>query len=182
MPARRWYLVREYRRNEQIRVRQVRLIDEQGAQLGIMDTREAIRIARERELDLVLVGETSNPPVCKILNYGKFRYELAQKEREDRKSRKTQELKSIKLRPKIDDHDYQTKLNHVRRFLQQGNKVKVTIMFRGRERLHLDLGKDLLLDVAKDTKDLASPESPPKVLGMDMNMILVPNKHPGAGA
>jgi len=160
----------------------VRLIDEQGAQLGIMDTREAIRIARERDLDLVLVGETSNPPVCKILNYGKFRYELAQKEREDRKSRKAQDLKSIKLRPKIDDHDYQTKLSHVRRFLQQGNKVKVTIMFRGRERLHLDLGKDLLLDVARDTKDLASPEAPPKVLGMDMNMILVPNKSPGAGA
>ncbi|AEB10859.1 translation initiation factor IF-3 [Marinithermus hydrothermalis] len=168
----------EHRVNEEIRVRQVRLIDENGEQLGILDTREALAIARERDLDLVLVGPNASPPVARLLDYGKWRYEQQQALKEARKKAKRQEMKAIKFRVKINEHDYQTKLGHVRRFLQQGHKVKVTIMFRGREMAHPELGKRILDRVAEDLKDLATVEMKPVLAGRDMNMVLAPVAKP----
>ncbi len=159
-------------------MRQVRLIDENGEQLGILDTREALAIARERDLDLVLVGPNASPPVARLLDYGKWRYEQQQAMKEARKKAKRQEMKAIKFRVKINEHDYQTKLGHVRRFLQQGHKVKVTIMFRGREMAHPELGKRILDRVAEDLKDLATVEMKPVMAGRDMNMVLAPVAKP----
>ena len=156
-------------------MRQVRLIDDEGNQLGILDTREAIALARSKDLDLVLVGATAVPPVCKLMDYGRFRYEEQQNEKENRKRARHQEVKSIKFRVKIDDNDFRTKTNHVKRFLEEGHKVKVTIMFRGRERTHPELGERILLRVAEDVKELGAPESMPSIMGMDMNMIVAPN-------
>jgi translation initiation factor IF-3 len=170
------FIPKELKINEQIRVRQIRLIGSDGAQQGIVDTREAIRQAREEDLDLVLVGEIAQPPVAKIMDYGKYRFELQQQEKETRKRSRQQEMKAIKFRVKIDKHDYETKVNHVRRFLQNGHKVKVTIMFRGRERTHPELGQDILNRVAQDVSELATVESSPSILGMDMNMVLGPSK------
>jgi len=133
-------------------------------------------MAREDELDLVLVGETAQPPVAKMLDYGKYRYELQQQEKEARKRTRQQEMKAIKFRVKIDDHDYETKVNHVRRFLKAGHKVKITIMFRGRERTHPELGRDILDRVARDVSELAVVEAAPNIAGMDMNMVLGPAK------
>jgi len=169
-------IARELKINEQIRVRQVRLIGAEGDQRGIVETRDAIRMAREEELDLVLVGETAQPPVAKMLDYGKYRYELQQQEKEARKRTRQQEMKAIKFRVKIDDHDYETKVNHVRRFLKAGHKVKLTIMFRGRERTHPELGRDILDRVARDVSELAVVEAAPNIAGMDMNMVLGPVK------
>jgi translation initiation factor IF-3 len=154
----------------------VRLIDAEGVQQGIVDTRDAIRKAREEDLDLVLVGEVAQPPVAKIMDYGKYRFELQQQEKETRKRSRQQEMKAIKFRVKIDKHDYETKVNHVRRFLEGGHKVKITIMFRGRERTHPELGQDILKRVAQDVSELAAVESSPSILGMDMNMVLGPTK------
>lgn len=169
-------IARELKVNEQIRVRQVRLIDADGQQQGIVDTREALRRAREEDLDLVLVGESAQPPVAKLMDYGKFRYEMQQQEKEARKRSRQQEMKAIKFRVKIDDHDYETKVNHIRRFLKGGHKVRATIMFRGRERTHPELGQELLHRVAQDVSELASIESAPVIAGMDMNMVLAPIK------
>ncbi|MBS3967143.1 MAG: translation initiation factor IF-3 [Truepera sp.] len=169
-------IARELKINEQIRVRHVRLIGPEGDQRGIVETREALRMAREDELDLVLVGETAQPPVAKMLDYGKYRYELQQQEKEARKRTRQQEMKAIKFRVKIDDHDYETKVNHVRRFLKAGHKVKITIMFRGRERTHPELGRDILDRVARDVSELAVVEAAPNIAGMDMNMVLGPAK------
>jgi len=160
--------------NDQIRVRQVRLIGADGQQQGIVDTREAIRRAREEHLDLVLVGENAQPPVAKMLDYGRYRYELQQQAKEARKRSRQQEMKSIKFRVKIENHDYETKVNHIRRFLKGGHKVRVVIMFRGRERTHPELGQDILNRVAKDVSELAVVDSPPSISGMDMNMTLRP--------
>lgn len=157
-------------------MRHVRLIGPEGDQRGIVETREALRMAREDELDLVLVGETAQPPVAKMLDYGKYRYELQQQEKEARKRTRQQEMKAIKFRVKIDDHDYETKVNHVRRFLKAGHKVKITIMFRGRERTHPELGRDILDRVARDVSELAVVEAAPNIAGMDMNMVLGPAK------
>lgn len=162
--------------NEQIRVRQVRLIDEEGTQHGIVDTRDALRRARDSGLDLVMVGEQASPPVARLLDYGKFRYEQQQQQKEARKRTRQQEIKAIKFRVKIDEHDYNTKVNHIRRFLKSGHKVKVTIMFRGRERTHPELGQELLLRVGKDVAELGAMESSPSLAGMDMNMVLAPAK------
>ena len=156
-------------------MRQVRLIDDEGNQLGILDTREAIALARSKDLDLVLVGATAVPPVCKLMDYGRFRYEEQQNEKENRKRARHQEVKSIKFRVKIDNNDFRTKTNHVKRFLEEGHKVKVTIMFRGRERTHPELGERILLRVAEEIKELGAPESMPSIMGMDMNMIVAPN-------
>jgi len=155
-------------------VRQVRLIDEGGKQLGIVDTREALRIASDKGLDLVLVSPAAKPPVARILDYGKWRYEQQQQEKERRKKQKKQEVKAIKFRVKVSEHDYQTKLKHVRRFLEDGHKVKVTIMFRGREMAHPELGKKILDRVAEDLKEIATVEMPPQLAGRDMNMVLAP--------
>ena len=179
-------IAKEHKVNEQIRVRQVRLIDDEGGQVGIIDTREAMAMAREKSLDLVMVGPTAVPPVCKLMDYGRFRYEQQQNEKENRKRARAQEVKAIKFRVKIDDNDFQTKTNHVRRFLQEGHKVKVTIMFRGRERTHPELGERILHRVAETLSDVGTPESNPSMMGMDMNMIMTPKpgavKKPAEGA
>ena len=173
-------IAKELKINDQIRVRQVRLIDAEGVQKGIVDTRDAVRQAREQDLDLVLVGEQASPPVAKLMDYGRYRYELQQQAKETRKRSRSQEMKSIKFRIKIDKHDYETKVNHIRRFLRDGHKVKVTIMFRGRERTHPELGQEILNRVAKDTLELSVVDAAPIIAGMDMNMVLRPG--PGAMA
>lgn len=167
-------IARELKINDQIRVRQVRLIDADGVQQGIVDTRDAVRQAREQDLDLVMVGEQASPPVAKLMDYGRYRYELQQQAKETRKRSRAQEMKSIKFRIKIDKHDYETKVNHIRRFLKEGHKVKVTIMFRGRERTHPELGQEILNRVAKDTLELSVVDAAPVIAGMDMNMVLRP--------
>jgi translation initiation factor IF-3 len=167
-------IARELKVNDQIRVRQVRLIDADGTQRGIVDTRDAMRLAREQDLDLVMVGEQAQPPVCKLMDFGRYRYELQQQAKETRKRSRSQEMKAIKFRIKIDTHDYETKVNHIRRFLKEGHKVKVTIMFRGRERTHPELGQDILNRVAADVTQLAVVDSAPMIAGMDMNMVLRP--------
>ncbi|MFC6592370.1 translation initiation factor IF-3 [Deinococcus lacus] len=167
-------IAKEHKVNEQIRVRQIRLIGDEGEQVGIIDTRDAMRMAREKGLDLVMVSPQAVPPVCRLLDYGRFRYEQQQNEKENRKRARAQEVKAIKFRVKIDDHDFNTKTNHVRRFLGEGHKVKVTIMFRGRERTHPELGERILHRVADVLSDIGAPESAPSMMGMDMNMIMVP--------
>ncbi len=152
----------------------MRLIGSDGTQYGIVDTRDAIGRARDEGLDLALVGETAQPPVARIMDYGKYRYELQQQEKEARKRTRNQELKSIKFRVKIEEHDYQTKTRHIKRFLEEGHKVKVTIMFRGRERSHPELGQEILDRVAKDVTEIAAVDMPPTLAGMDMNMVLRP--------
>jgi translation initiation factor IF-3 len=173
-------IAKELKINDQIRVRQVRLIDAEGVQKGIVETRDAVRQAREQDLDLVLVGEQASPPVAKLMDYGRYRYELQQQAKETRKRSRGQEMKSIKFRIKIDKHDYETKVNHIRRFLREGHKVKVTIMFRGRERTHPELGQEILNRVAKDTLELSVVDAAPVIAGMDMNMVLRPG--PTAGS
>ena len=171
-------IAKDHKVNEQIRVRQIRLIGADGEQVGIIDTRDALRMAREKNLDLVMVSPQAVPPVCKLLDYGRFRYEQQQNEKENRKRARSQEVKSIKYRVKIDDNDFKTKTNHVRRFLEAGHKVKVTIMFRGRERTHPELGERILVRVAETLQDIGAPESKPSMMGMDMNMVMAPK--PGA--
>jgi translation initiation factor IF-3 len=168
-------IARDMKVNDQIRVRQVRLIDAEGTQQGIVDTRDALRMAREQDLDLVLVGEQAQPPVARLMDFGRYRYELQQQAKDARKRSKSQEMKSIKFRVKIDRHDYQTKVNHIRRFLRDGHKVKVTIMFRGRERTHPELGQEILNRVAADTTQLSVIDAAPVLAGMDMNMVLRPS-------
>ena len=150
MPLGGAFIARELKVNDQIRSRQVRLIGADGEQQGIVDTRDALQRARDEELDLVLVGEGASPPVGRLMDYGKYRYELQQQAKEARKRSRQQEMKAIKFRVKIENHDYETKVNHIRRFLNGGHKVRVTIMFRGRERTHPELGKELLNRVATD--------------------------------
>ena len=172
-------IAKDHKVNEQIRVRQVRLIGAEGEQIGIIDTREAMNMAREKGLDLVMVSPQAVPPVCRLLDYGRFRYEQQQNEKENRKRARSQEVKAIKFRVKIDDHDFKTKTGHVRRFLEEGHKVKVTIMFRGRERTHPELGERILVRVAETLSDIGAPEGNPSMMGMDMNMIMAP-KAPAA--
>lgn len=167
-------VAKDHKINEQIRVRQVRLIDDVGGQVGIVDTREAMRMAQEKQLDLVMVSPNTVPPVCKLLDYGKFRFEAQQDEKEARKRARAQEVKSIKLRIKIGGGDFDTKLNHVKRFLKDGHKVKITIMFRGRERTHPELGEALLKRAVVSLGEYAIVESHPNMMGMDMNMLVAP--------
>ncbi|WP_188903024.1 translation initiation factor IF-3 [Deinococcus aerophilus] len=171
-------IAKEHKVNEQIRVRQIRLIGAEGEQVGIIDTREAMNMAREAAMDLVMVSPQAVPPVCRLLDYGRFRYEQQQNEKENRKRARAQEVKAIKFRVKIDDHDFKTKTGHVRRFLEEGHKVKVTIMFRGRERTHPELGERILVRVAETLADIGAPESNPSMMGMDMNMIMTPKAAP----
>lgn len=167
-------IAKEHKVNEQIRVRQIRLIGAEGEQIGIIDTREALTMARQQSLDLVMVSPQAIPPVCRLLDYGRFRYEQQQNEKETRKRARAHEVKAIKFRVKIDDHDFETKAGHVRRFLLEGHKVKVTIMFRGRERTHPELGERILHRVADTLADVGTPEGMPSMMGMDMNMIMAP--------
>ena len=158
--------------NDDIRVREVRVIDENGQQLGIMATRDAVRIAEEHHLDLVEISPQARPPVCKILDYGKYRYEQQKREKEARKNQKVFEIKEVKLRPGIEDHDFGVKFKNAARFLQEGNKVKVTIMFRGRELSHPELGLNVLTRFAKELEASATVEKAAKLEGRNMTMIL----------
>jgi len=157
----------------------VRLIDEDGSQLGIKATEEAREYAYGKNLDLVLVAAQADPPVARVMDYGKYKYEQEQKAKQARKHQSQVQIKEIKLRPKIGVHDYETKKGHVVRFLNQRAKVKVTIMFRGREQQHPDRGRDLLLRLAEDVKELGLIESPPLQDGRNMVMLLGPTKNAG---
>lgn len=160
--------------NEQIRAREVRLIDDQGEQKGIVPTPEALKMARELSLDLVEVAPQANPPACKILDYGKYRFEMEKKLRESKKKQKLQELKEIRMQPKIDDHDLDFKSKHVKEFLADGDKVKVTIRFRGRELAHTELGLVVLKDVLSKLGDDFVMEKQPAMEGRFMSMTLAP--------
>ena len=165
--------------NDAIRVPRVRLIDEDGAQLGIKATDEAREYAYGKNLDLVEVAAQADPPVARVMDYGKYRYQEEQKAKLARKHQTQINVKEIKLRPKIGTHDYETKKGHVARFLNQRAKVKVTIMFRGREREHPDRGRDLLMRLADDVKDIGAIETQPLLEGRNMTMVLGPTKNAG---
>nr|WP_217998616.1 translation initiation factor IF-3 [Actinomadura rubrobrunea] len=166
----------ELRINERIRVPEVRLVGPNGEQVGIVPIAKALELAREADLDLVEVAPTARPPVAKLMDYGKFKYESAMKAREARKNQAHTVIKEIKLRPKIDPHDYETKKGHVVRFLKAGDKVKVTIMFRGREQSRPELGFRLLQRLADDVEELGFVESRPKQDGRNMIMVIGPHK------
>lgn len=158
--------------NEQIRDKEVRLIGAEGQQLGIMSSREALRLAEEAELDLVKIAPTANPPVCKIVDYGKYKYEQLRREKEARKKQKTIEIKEIRLSPNIDTNDLNTKVGAARKFLVKGNKVKITLRFRGREMTHMNSSRHILDDFAESLADVAVVEKAPKVEGRSMTMFL----------
>ncbi|MGZ5314426.1 MAG: translation initiation factor IF-3 [Solirubrobacterales bacterium] len=168
--------------NERIRVPEVRLIDENGEQLGIKPTPEALEYARERELDLVEVAAGSKPPVCRVLDYSKYKYEQEQKAKAARKHQTQVNVREIKLRPKIATHDYETKKGHVERFLRQQDKVKVTIMFRGREATHPERGRMLLDRLFQDVSEIATIEQEPLQEGRNMHMLLAPARNAAAGS
>ena len=165
--------------NDAIRAQNVRLIDEDGAQLGIKTSDEARQYAYDKNLDLVEVAAQADPPVARVMDYGKYRYEQEQKAKLARKHQTSINVKEIKFRPKIGIHDYNTKKGHVERFLKQRAKVKVTIMFRGRETSHPERGRDLLMRLAEELKEIANVESPPLLDGRNMVMVLGPNKNAG---
>ena len=158
--------------NEQIRDKEIRLIGEDGAQLGVMPIREALRLAREAELDLVKIAPGARPPVCKIIDYGKFKYEQGRKEKEAKKKQRIIEIKEVRLSPNIEDNDLNTKVGAARKFLQKGNKVKVTLRFRGREMAHVQHGRQILDVFAEKVSDIASVEKAPKLEGRQMIMFL----------
>jgi len=160
--------------NERIRARECRLVDEQGNQLGIKPVSEALSLAKSKGLDLIEVAPTANPPVCKIMDYGKYKYEQERREREARKKHHTTEMKGIKMRPGTDEHDFQFKLRHTLRFLEEGDKVKVTVVFRSREITHPDIAKRALDRFAEAASHLAVVEKPPSMEGRTMTMILSP--------
>ena len=162
--------------NEEIRDPEVRLIDENGQQLGIMDVRDAQRLADERELDLVKVSPMANPPVCKIIDYGKYKYELARKEKEAKKKQHITELKEVRLSPNIDTNDLNTKIANARKFLTRGDRVKVTLRFRGREMAHMNNSKHILDEFAEALSDVAVIEKPAKVEGRTMTLQLAQKK------
>ena len=169
---RRCTTISELMINEQIRDREVRLIGQDGEQLGVMPITEAMKLAREAELDLVKIAPTAKPPVCKILDYGKFRYEQARKEKEAKKKQKVIDVKEIRLSPNIDTNDLNTKVNAAKKFLTKGDKVKVTLRFRGREMAHMNSSKHILDDFAASLSDVAVVEKAPKVEGRSMTMFL----------
>ena len=162
--------------NEQIRDKEVRLIGEHGEQLGIMSSKDALKIAKEADLDLVKVAPQAKPPVCKIIEYGKFRYEQARKEKEARKKQKVIEIKEVRLSPNIDDNDLNTKVNAARKFIQKGDRVKVTLRFRGREMAHVQQTKQILDVFAEKLSDVAVVDKQPKLEGRQMIMFLSEKK------
>ncbi len=159
----------------------MRLISETGEQLGVVPLPEALAVARERELDLVEVAPNASPPVCRIMDYGRWQYEQEQRRKESRRKATNVVIKEMKFRPKIDEHDYETKMKHVQRFLAEGNKVKLTIMFRGREVAHPELGLRILEQIASDVADLAVVESAPRQDGRNMTMVLHPTRRARPG-
>jgi translation initiation factor IF-3 len=162
--------------NERIRAREVRLVGADGEQIGVKPLPEALHIAREHDLDLVEVAPNANPPVCKIMDFGKYKYEQDVRRKESRRKTSNVVIKEMKFRPKIDEHDYSTKTKHVERFLSEGSKVKITIMFRGREMAHPELGKKILDRIAEQVKDVGNVEAAPRVDGRNMLMVLAPVK------
>jgi translation initiation factor IF-3 len=176
IPAQGGHISAEARINERIRTPEVRLVGPKGEQIGIVSINDALKLAQEADLDLVEVAPTARPPVAKLMDYGKFKYEAAVKARESRKNQTQTIVKEIKLRPKIDPHDYGTKKGHVERFLKAGDKVKVTIMFRGREQSRPELGFRLLQRLAGDVEELGFVESQPKQDGRNMVMVIGPHK------
>ena len=167
------------RTNERIRAREIRVIDDEGVQLGIMPPYEALRKARERNLDLVEVSPTAQPPVCRIMDYGKYLYQQEKKEREARKHQKTITVKEVKFRINVDDHDYETKKNHVLRFLEEGDKVKATIFFRGREMTRQSFGREILERLISDVAEKGMVEFRPRQEGNTLHAILAPKKETG---
>ena len=167
--------------NERIRVPEVRVIGEDGEQLGVMDVRDAIRQAREKGLDLVEVAATAQPPVCRIIDFGKFQYEQKKKANEAKKKQVTITVKEVKFRPGTDDHDYDYRMKHAREWLHEGDKVKATIWFRGREMTHRELGSRILEKLEKDLADFGEVEARPRMEGNQMFIIFGPKKHKGSG-
>ncbi len=159
-----------------IRVKEVRVITSEGEQLGVMQTRDAIRKAEETGLDLVEVAPTANPPVCRIMDFGKYKYEMSKKAHDSRKHQTVITVKEIKLRPRTDDHDVNFKLNNIKRFIAEGDKVKVTIMFRGREMAHPEQGRALLEQIVKEMESEALVEQHPRMEGRNMFLMLGPKK------
>ena len=168
----RYTTISELMINEQIRDKEVRVIGENGEQLGIMSAKEALKLAEEAELDLVKIAPTAKPPVCKIIDYGKYRYEQARKEKEAKKKQKTVDVKEVRLSPNIDTNDLNTKVNSAKKFIQKGDKVKVTLRFRGREMAHMQTSKHILDDFADMMKDVAVVEKPAKLEGRSISMVL----------
>jgi translation initiation factor IF-3 len=158
--------------NEQIRDKEVRLIGEDGEQLGVMSAKDAMKLAKEAELDLVKIAPTAKPPVCKIIDYGKYRYELARKEKDAKKKQKVTEVKEIRLSPNIDENDLNTKANQARKFLSKGDKVKIALRFRGREMAHMGMNKQILDTFFEKLEDIAVVEKPAKLEGRSMIMFL----------
>ena len=158
--------------NGQIRDKEIRVIGENGDQLGIMSPKEAMKLAQEADLDLVKIAPKAQPPVCKIIDYGKYRYELARKEKEAKKKQKTVEVKEVRISPNIDTNDLNTKVNNAKKFIAKGNKVKVTLRFRGREMAHMQQSKHILDDFAEMLAEVAVVEKPAKLEGRSMSMVL----------
>ena len=158
--------------NEQIRDREVRVVSADGEQLGVMSSRDAMKLAREAELDLVKIAPKAQPPVCKIIDYGKYKYEQSRREKEAKKKQKTVEVKEVRMSPNIDANDLNTKVNNAKKFILKGNKVKVTLRFRGREMAHVQQRKHILDDFADMLKDVAQVEKPAKLEGRNMSMVL----------
>ncbi len=172
---RRWLIIsKDMNVNENIRAREVRLIDSNGDQLGVKSRQDALEIAQNRNLDLVLVAPNAKPPVCRIMDYGKFRFEQQKKEKEARKKQKIIHVKEVRLSPGIEEHDFNTKLRNARKFLEKGDKVKVSIRFRGRAITHKELGQKVLVRMAEECKDLSTIEQRPKMEGRSMFLMLAP--------
>jgi translation initiation factor IF-3 len=167
---------RKLRINYQIRVPQVRLIDEDGTQVGIKSINEALALAQQRGQDLVEIAPQANPPVCKVVNYSKFRYDQEKREREARKKQKTGQLKEVRVRPRIGEHDLEIKLKHAREFLQEHNKVQITVMFMGREMQHRELGMTLIHKIKETLSDVADVEHQPQMMGNRLFLALAPKK------
>ena len=163
-----------YQINEEINDKELRLIDEDGTQLGIMPSSEALKIAIEKELDLVKIAPAANPPVCKIMDYGKYRFEQAKREKEARRNQHIVEVKEIRMSPSIGTNDFNVKLGHGQKFLQDGDRLKVTIRFRGREMAHTNIGEDLLSKFAEECAEVGSVDKNPKLEGRHMSMFLTP--------
>lgn len=164
------------RRNELIHAREVRVIGAEGEQLGILQRNEAIAMAREIGCDLVEISSNATPPVCRIMDYGKFKYEQQKKKQDAKKRQAVVQVKEIKVRPKTDEHDYETKLKHIRSFLEDGDRCKVTVFFRGREIVHKDRGIEILERIVKDLEDVGKVEQEPRAEGRTLQMLVVPKK------
>ena len=164
------------RTNERIRVREIRVIDDTGQQLGIMPPPQALAIAKQKGLDLVEISPTAVPPVCRIMDFGKYQYQEQKRSREAKKHQRVIEVKEIKFRPKVDEHDYQFKKKHIERFLEEGDKVKATIFFRGREMAHPEIGRRILERLVQELSEVAVPESMPRMEGNQMHTILTAKK------